>query len=57
MSRRTTWASRIIWCKPREAVRGAWQYRDYLINEIEELKLRGASKHLSKLRKYLKRTT
>jgi hypothetical protein len=37
-------------------VRKAWHYADYLTNEIEELKHRGPSKHLAKLRKYLGRT-
>lgn len=34
-----------------------WNYADYLTNTIEEIKLRGPSKHLAKLRKYLDRTT
>lgn len=32
-----------------------WNYADYLINTIEEIKLRGPSKYLAKLREYLKR--
>lgn len=46
MSKRPRWIPINVWMKSRKAVKGAWDYRAHLLNEIEELKLRGPSKHL-----------
>lgn len=56
MRGRGRWIGYGINLRDYPAVKGAMDYKSYLINEIEEIKHRGG-KHVAKLRRYLARVS